>query len=83
MKKLRYNIKKWFLKRKLKKFFKKLNWSHDDIMGMTSHCGSLDDATKHLTYRLLQKFLCDEREEKILHMTAKVLVRDGFIRGWK
>tara|TARA_R110000772_G_scaffold17946_3_gene50053 strand:+ start:181199 stop:181450 length:252 start_codon:yes stop_codon:yes gene_type:complete len=83
MVKLLNNIKKYFLKRKLKRFFKRLNWSEKDILGMTHYSSSLIEAKQTLTYNLLSIFLCDKREEKILYSTAKKLVSDGYERDWK
>lgn len=64
---------------KIKKHFKKLAWKKDQVISMTIHCGSLNDAINHLSGRLFSSYGKDTRR---FYPIASQLISDGFNRDW-
>ena len=64
-----------YLKYKLRRKFKKLNWTEDCVWDQTRYAESLKDAIWILSLILTK----DDR----LIPTAEKLIEDGYERGWK
>lgn len=71
-----YRLKCW----KLKMFFNKLKWNDNNIWGMTSCSGSLNEAINTVSFRLLWEF--DDNQDKRLIKPAIKLVTEGYENNW-
>ncbi len=70
-----FKIKLILDKLKLKRKFKKLNWSEEEMWELTQYCCSLKDAVRTLRDELTKNFR--------LFPLAEKLIYDGYERDWK